>query len=279
MKSELTQENLTYMVQLLYEEIPILDGDLLLSELEKRCGKVERLGDKEDIYMYSFSEYVVEYKDGKKAPAQIFLAFPDKGKEMQEFDEQSFQQSWSWEDARDVVGTCNTALILTELMAQGLDYKTRTILFHNALESVLSLIPCKAIHWSVCQQFVNPVSYLEAKRSEHFHPLQFGLNVRFFNISNTSGEMLMDSLGLGILGLPDIQCHYSGLDPNQIGQLIYNMAYYIFDNGDIIQDEETVPGINPDDKWKCMHEVALLEPKREVLDINPGQPFAAGNRK
>lgn len=278
MKNGLTQTVSTYMVQLLFEETPRLDGNLLLSELRKRCGIVERLGDKEDFYLYAFSEHLIEYKDSQKVPAQIFLAFPDKGKEKIEF-EQSLQQSWGWKEAREAVRTCTTTLLLTEMMAQGFDYKTRLNLFHGSLESVLSLTPCKAIHWSVCQQFIDPTAYLESKRSGLFHPLQFGINVRFFNISNRPGEMLVDTLGLSVLGFPDVQCHFMNLDPNQIRQLVYNIAHYLFDNGDIIQDGETVQGLKPEDKWQCTHEIALLEPKREVLDINPGALFAAGKRK
>lgn len=267
------------MVQLLFESAPKIDGNLLLTELRKSCGAVERLGDKEDFYYYTFEEHIVEYRDNKKAPVQILIAFPEKGKEKPEFDEQSLQQSWSWKEAHNTINTCTTNLLVTELMAYGLDYKIRLNLFHNALKSVLSLVECKAIHWLTSQQYVNPKAYLDAKNSGKSHPLEYALNVRFYNISNRPGEMLMDTLGLSVLGLPDIQCHFLSLDPNQISRVIYNMAYYIFDNGDIIQDGETVQGIKPEDRWKCMHEVALLEPKREVIDINPGRSFAAGNRK
>lgn len=267
------------MVQLLFASAPKIDGDLLLTELKKNCGAVERLGDKEDFYLYAFEEHIVEYQDNKKAPAQIFIAYPDKGKEKPEFDEQSLQQSWTWKEAINTVNTCTTTLLVTEMMAYGLDYKIRLNLFHNALKSVLSVVECNAIHWLTSQQYVNPKAYLDAKNSEKSNSLEYTLNVRFYNISNRPGEMLMDTLGLNVLRLPDIQCHFLDLDPNKVNQLIYNMAYYIFENGDIIQDGETIQGVKPEDKWKCMHEVALLEPKREVIDINPGTPFAAGNRK
>jgi hypothetical protein len=276
MDNELAQNISTYMVQLLFDGMPKLDGDLLLSELRKRCGNVEKLDGKEDFYCYAFKDHVVEYKDGK-VPAQIFIAFPNKDKGKSDY-EQSLQQSWGWKEARDIVNTCTTELLLTELMAYGLEYKTRINLFHHALESVLSITSCKAIHWTVCQQFISPITYLEARKAGNFHPLQFALNVRLFNISNKSGEMLMDTMGLSIFGLPDIQCHFTNLEPNIIARSLYNTAYYIFDNGDVIEDGQTVPGINPDDKWKCMHEVSLAAPAREVLDINPGKLHATGNR-
>jgi hypothetical protein len=39
-----------------------------------------------------------------------------------------------------------------------------------------------------------------------------------------------------------------------------------------------VAGIPPEVKWRCQFEEALFEPKRHVLDINPGPPNAAGKR-
>jgi hypothetical protein len=39
-----------------------------------------------------------------------------------------------------------------------------------------------------------------------------------------------------------------------------------------------VAGIQPGSKWRCQFENSLLEPKRELLDLNPGEPYAAGKR-
>lgn len=58
--------------------------------------------------------------------------------------------------------------------------------------------------------------------------------------------------------------------------LLYNTAAYVFRHGDVIEDGHTVEGLTPNDKWVCQHEVALAGPEREVLDIAPGAPFAAG---
>jgi Domain of unknown function (DUF4261) len=268
----------TYMVELLYEAVPHIDGAALLSELQKRCGKVDRLGDKDDFYLYAFPDHIIEYKDGK-IPAQALLAYPDKGKEKLNLEE-ALQQSWGWPEAREAVVTCRVPLLLTEMMARGLEYKTRLGLFHNALESVLTIAPCKAIHWVTSQQLVNPSAYLEARKSGDFHPLQFALNVRFYNVSSGKrGEMFMDTMGLGIFGLPDLQCHFLNLDQNQVARALYNSAYYIFDKGDIIRDGNTIQGIKPTDKWRCQREVSLVGPEREVLDLNPGRPYAAGKRK
>jgi hypothetical protein len=90
--------------------------------------------------------------------------------------------------------------------------------------------------------------------------------------------MVMDSLGLAALGLPDLQCHFRGLDCNAIAGLLHNLGIYLFENGDVIEDGHTIDGIAANQRWRCQHEMSLIGPERAVLDIDPGQPFAAGNR-
>jgi hypothetical protein len=61
--------------------------------------------------------------------------------------------------------------------------------------------------------------------------------------------------------------------------MLYRAAHYIYDNGDIVRDGETIQGIGPDARWKCRHEVSLVEPVRPVLDVMPDAPHAAGPRR
>jgi hypothetical protein len=91
--------------------------------------------------------------------------------------------------------------------------------------------------------------------------------------------MIMDTLGLAALGLPDLQCHFRTLVPGEVAAVLHNTAYYLFEHGDVIDDGHTVAGIEPESRWTCQHEKSLLKPSRIVLDLNPGPPFAAGGRK
>jgi len=90
--------------------------------------------------------------------------------------------------------------------------------------------------------------------------------------------MLMDTRGLQELGLHDLQCHFRGLDPNAVASVLFNTAVYIFENGPVIASGNTIAGIEPESKWRCHFENALVKPARELLDLNPGPPFAAGKR-
>ena len=61
-----------------------------------------------------------------------------------------------------------------------------------------------------------------------------------------------------------------------------NVASYILEHDNPIQDGETVDGVENGQmsrelQWKCQYEDALIQPPRGVLDINMGE-FAAGQR-
>ncbi|QQO08782.1 DUF4261 domain-containing protein [Breznakiella homolactica] len=88
----------------------------------------------------------------------------------------------------------------------------------------------------------------------------------------------MDTLGLYAFGLPDVQYHFRGLDPNAVVSHAYNVAYYQFEYDAPIESGHTVDGIDPAVQWTCRYESALIQPAREVLDIAPGE-YAAGNRE
>ena len=112
--------------------------------------------------------------------------------------------------------------------------------------------------------------------------LWFGVNARFFNIQD-SDDMIMDTLGLFAIGLPDVQLHFRDMDPNPLSSYLYNVAQYLYDNDCPIKSGETIDGVGPDGsisrelQWTCAYEHSLLQPARDVLDICPG-PFAAGRR-
>ena len=165
--------------------------------------------------------------------------------------------------------------MLSDFMANQHNNHTRISIFNNAIISIIKTTDCKALHFLNTIKVVNPKVFVEKVESGELVPE--ALNVRFFNIQGTE-DMLMDTVGLSVYGLPDLQCHFRSLDPNEIARVLFNSGYYIFSNGDIIDDGQTIQGIKKDDKWRCQHEESLVEPRRIVIDINPGTPYAAGNR-
>jgi hypothetical protein len=84
------------------------------------------------------------------------------------------------------------------------------------------------------QQVIAPADYLAACDKDPI--LRPGsLNVRFFNISNSEGDMIMDTRGLAELGLHDLQCHFWELEPKSVAAVLFNTAAYIFEKGPVIE--------------------------------------------
>ena len=94
--------------------------------------------------------------------------------------------------------------------------------------------------------------------------------------------MLVDTLGMSLLFLPDLQYHFRGLDPNRIVNHAYNTAFYLLINDNSIETGDTIDGITDGsaqpERWICRYEEPLIQPVREVLDIDTGA-HAAGNRQ
>ena len=110
--------------------------------------------------------------------------------------------------------------------------------------------------------------------------IRFGVNVRFFNIEGTE-DMLIDTMGMSTLFLPDLQYHFHGMDPNWVVNHAYNVASYILANDNPIEDGETIDGVadgrmSREIQWKCQYEDALIQPPREVLDIHMGNHASGG---
>ena len=139
---------------------------------------------------------------------------------------------------------------------------------------------CNAIVWQPTARVVDPAAWCAAFDAGDPAQRFFAgaVNVRLFNVQAQERESVMDTLGLGALGLPDLQCHFRGLDPQKMARVLYNTAWYVFANGDVIEDGNTVGGISAGSRWKCQHEDSLVGPDRMVLDLDPGAPYAAGNR-
>ncbi|MGZ3406478.1 MAG: DUF4261 domain-containing protein [Polyangia bacterium] len=134
-------------------------------------------------------------------------------------------------------------------------------------------LPCVAVWWKPADRLVEPRALAAAARDDD--PLRVAVNVRLFHVEEgRSDERVMDTVGLTALELPDVQCHFFALDVAQVAALLDETARYLFAEGDVIGDDDTVPGIDGE-PWSCRHETALVDPPRDVVDLTPPPPHRA----
>lgn len=222
------------------------------------------------------TNYTVEYDDGA-VPAQTAILAAEKESDPADYVNE-IQQSWECDDALDRLQSCTTSRLVSEMMARTLSPLDRLTLFHGVLQALVEVSEPHAIVFKHSQQVVAPNDYLEACQEAAIQrPGSF--NVRFYSINDSeSGDMIMDTRGLDEIGLHDLQCHYRSLDPGEVSRVLFNTALYIFENGPVIESGQTISGVEPGSKWGCQFEHSMLEPDRELLDLNPGAPYAAGDR-
>lgn len=272
-----------FLIRLLFKEPAELpDRQIIRAALEKRIGAVECFGD-EDVYGFAALEHQGEFKEGKAAAQLMLLPCSDfKG---EKFDAFQLSQMWDCQEDRERISReCQYQIIATDMMAAALPIHERATLDSDFIDALAELFPsCEAFYF----QTSGKLFLAEDVRDHGIEGLdrfiKFGVNVRFFNIEDTE-DMLIDTLGMGILYLPDLQYHFHDMDPNFVVKHAYNAASYILANDNPIKDGETVDGIGEtgemsrEVQWRCQYEMALVQPKREVLDICMGT-YASGQRE
>jgi hypothetical protein len=266
----------TYSVELYMKEQPTILENKLLENIKKYCGNAKIVSNQDNNITIAFMDYILEYKNAS-APVGIVITKINEKPQIEKL-RRSLGQSINVKNEQ-AVEKCNFRILVTDVMAIGLEYTKRVELFQKALYAIVELMPCEGIHFPITEQVISRENYLENNPLNDDYDLLFGiLNVRLFKIPNKEKEYLMDTLGLSAIGLCDLQCHFKNLDPDQISNILYSYGYYFYDNSNELDNIDSVEGISKNDKWKCQHEISLAEPKRIVLDINPGNGFSGGGR-
>ena len=267
----------TYSVELYMKEKPIILENKLLEIIKKYCGNVKIVSNQDTNITFAFMDYILDYKN-VSVPVTMTISISDEKTDNEKL-RRSLEQSWNYDKDKESIESCKIKVLVTDLMAIGLEYTKRVELFQKALYAIVELMPCEGINFHIAEQVISREDYLENNPlNDEYDPLFGILNVRLFNIQGQKNEYIMDTLGLSAIGLCDLQCHFKNLDPSEISNILYSYGYFIFDNQDAVDNITTVEGISKNDKWKCRHEVALVGQERVVLDINPGKEFTSENR-
>lgn len=260
------------MVKLFFESEPIFNDEKIEQELKKRFKQIELTENTDkptNSRHYLFKDYQVKFAEGN-IPAQATIFIPDENKIDYSELNASFGQSWSWSQAEETVKKCSYELLLTDLMSRNLDYRERIEYFQKFVASIISAMEPSAVWIRNSEMVLKPTDFLEKSSQNNYQNVNVFMNVRLFNVQKTESEMIMDTLGLNSLGLPDFEFRFANYDTQQIAGLLFNYGHYIFENGVVIEHGNTIEGIEENSKWKCYFNHSQLEPKRIVIEINNG---------
>lgn len=271
-----------YLIQMLFKE-PAAMPDMaeMIAVMERHIGRVECFCRDKKMAGFAVMDHMAEFKDGK-CPVQLMVMGCDKFKG-EGFDAFLMSQMWDCQEDRErIFRECRYQVTATDMLAAALPALERADLDADFLDALAELYPtCEAFYFQNCGKLflAEDVRSHRIKGPDRF--IRFGVNVRFFNIQGTE-DMLIDTVGMSTLFLPDIQYHFHGMDPNWVVNHACNVASYILANDDPIEDGETIDGVQDGAmsravQWKCQYEDAMIQPPRAVLDIHMGG-YAAGGR-
>ena len=191
--------------------------------------------------------------------------------------EERLAQMWDCQGERDrLLEECRYAVLAHDLLGGGLPSQARANLLMDYLEALLELYPsCEAVYFLNSGKLLLAQDIRNSPITGLDRYVNFAMNARFFNITGTQ-DHIVDTLGLSLLYIEDLQYHFHSMDPNWVVGHAYNVSSYILANRRPIKDGDTIDGVKDGRmdqslQWRCRFEDALIGPSRPVLDIHMGQ--------
>ena len=280
----LTEEdvkNLAFMVHLLFKEkTPMPSLERMTQVMCKYLGAVDCCSHDEKFAAFAVKKHLVQLKEGNM-PVELMVTDCLR---MADFpvDEATRSQMWDCPESSRILEECQYHICAIDGMAYMLPHKDRANLDMDYLEALVELFPeCEAVYFQNSGKLFAREKVAAHVFSGEDRFIHFAVNARFFNIEGTN-EHIIDTLGMGLLGLPDVQYHFHDFDPNWIVYHAYNLASYICGGEKRIEDGDHIDGIKDgeidvDIRWRCHYENSMIQPDRPVIDICMNE-YAAGKR-
>lgn len=274
-----------FMVQLLMrEKCEMPSAGQMQEALAKHLGKVEAYGSQDaekGFFSFSAWDYQSEFKDAR-VPVQLSILGCEPF-QADRIDEMRRSQMWSCLEDRDrILSECKYAVTANDMLGGGLHPRVRANMLMDYLEALLELYPsCEAVYFLNSGKLILAETIRSGKVQGLDRYIQYCVNARFFNITGTN-DHVVDTLGLSLLYIEDLQYHFHDMDPNWVVGHAYSTASYILSGDRPVKNGDTIDGIADgrlvqDIQWKCQFEDSLIGPDRPVLDVCMGE-YAAGRR-
>lgn len=280
--SKKDENNQVFIVHLLMKEkMEMPSKDHMIQIMQKHLGDIDCFTHDEKSAGFAAKKYQVEVKEGK-LPATLLVmgCLP-----MDDFQIDMFTRSQMWDcpESSRILEQCKYHVVAVDMMVNLLPYKDRAEMDMDYMEALVELYPdCVAVYFQTSGKMFTREKILNHSIPKEDRFIYFAVNARFFNIQGTN-DHIVDTIGMNLLGLPDLQYHFHDFEPNWVVNHAYNTASYIFNGEKIIENGDHIDGVKEGKmdvniRWLCHHENSLIQPLRPVIDIYMNE-YAAGNRK
>lgn len=290
MKEEVLQQDLSqkdgnqgrvFIAHLLMEDMcDMPNKEYMLEVMNKHLGDVSCFMKDDKVASFAVQNRVVEYKDGS-APAMLMVMGCSEI-EAPLLDNIGVSQLWDCPDGSEILDKCRYHVAAVDMLAGGLEYQERAEMLAEYIEALVEMFPtCKAVLIDNSGKMMSRESILSCEMPKNRKYINYAVNVRFFKIQGTD-DMIVDTIGMSTLYLPDLQYHFHGVDPDAVVNHAYNVLSYIYDEDNPIKPGDHIDGLkdgrmSPEVQWKVQYEESLIQPVREVIDFNMNE-YAAGRR-
>lgn len=273
-----------FLVQLLMKEFCEMPPVERTAEvLEKHLGRVEAMINRKDSMGFFAQDYQAEFEGGNRVPVNLMIngceTFP-----ADRIDERKRSQMWDCRNDRDrILSECKCQVVANDMLGGGLPSKVRANMLMDYLEALLELFPfCEAVYFYNSGKLLLADEIRRKEVSGLSRYIKYVVNARFFNINGTK-DSVVDTLGMSLLYIQDLQYHFHGMEPNWVVEHAYNMAYYLLENDAPIKQGDTIDGMESGRivehiQWQCHFENAMIGPERAVMDVCMNE-YAAGDRQ
>ena len=272
-----------FFVELLMpEQCDMPSRDTMVDVFTKHLGPVDCFSYGAESAGFAPQNYKVHYEDNDADIPPTLMVTNCEKIDKPVLDDFERSQVWDCPNVDELLDECQYRVFATDMLASGLEPNERADMLVKYVDALLELYPsCKAVIFGPSRKFLSRETIENHPDKEVTRFIYYAVNVRYFSIQGTN-DMMVDSVGMSTLFLPDLQYHFHGVDPNHVVFHAYNVLNYIIEHGNIIGDGETIAGLqngemNQDIQWKVQYEDSLIQPVREVLDINMGE-YASGTR-
>lgn len=274
---------MVFIIHLLMEDMcEMPEKEFMCSVMEKHLGTVDCFSHDDKMAGFAALKYRIHFeKDNKEIPPQLMvMGCMEEQKPV--MDELARSQTWDCPESDEILSRCKYRVVATDMLAAGLSYKDRAEMLVDYIEALVEMFPsCRAVVFENSKKMFTREQILNCDVPKHHRFIYYAVNVRFFNIEGTN-DMLIDTLGMSTLFLPDLQYHFHDAVPNDVVNHAYNTLAYIYDEENPINSGDHIDGVkdghmDAEVQWTVQYENSLIQPARDVLDVHMGE-FASGDR-